>query len=699
MPDPMPPDCLPATSARFIAYGPSARMADPDGGDPLTIRPQTFVAYYCGILIKDIEFGGRSGDGDVVTVEFDPESVNLSEKISAKIDPDDPLVDYLRSRHGEGKPVDAAIEVIRKKKNASTKDPISPLTPIHALRGAQDASGSKAQTGPSFENTRKMLVMANGRRGKALTSDPAEWSSLVNNKAGDLPPEGWKFYAPGDDWSQIGAITPSDAPPQHATPGGGPGLDTQTLGALFETIINKVLDEREAAAGAAPTGRPVSRKFNEGKIWDVRTNDGRINLGGYAVAAQACTYRWAHKHLAGDSDGTHVDPDAAWSLSDTVMAIADHVQADAYGHGVEPDRTKASHKEAVLWAEWVIDNQSPYPAGDTNTAEWADEVAKEATRHLTQAGERVGAHLKTRAQTAKPQPNPEPDTTSDEPTPTVVNALLDAVTRSWDDKEAIKNLGIRSKERGLGDVKVGVTETDSVPTLQYPHDDESPIKSVTDLLRDRWTELGNGGGWGEPTATSGNDVPSGRADGDRQDANQDRHDGPATTGDSNRGYSVQVADLIRNMYAAESLDDLKAVYGDAKDANLLASSISVVPDDDGRFRYGVNGQEGYEKRTVAQVMEALLARFATDDTAPAEPVAEGEPAETAPDEPDSPSSAAQEFADKIDRTASTLEEIDAAIKQAQDEGLYEDKVVVDERRGALRSYLSSARKAAEKAGR
>lgn len=712
---PLTPDFLPSVNAQFVAYGPEVRVADPMGGEePLTARPQVFVRYYAGIRIQEVVKGGRNGSS-TVAVHFDPESVGLREKITAYLDPEDPLVAYVEQQAAEGKEVHVGLETVRRGKTKTSRETISPLTPIHALRGAAAPDGAKGpdMMGKSGENISNRVAMLNGRAARDITSEPTEWKALVNNKSGDLPPEGWKFYAPGDSWEQYGAIVPSDTATPRPRPGAlaaapASGIDPDALAAVIEKTLHKVLDERESNLPGRST-----RVFKEGTAWTPRTNDGRINLGGTAVAAEAFTHRWAHEHLI--IDRTLPDPAEVWKLTGIVMDLADRVQVDSYGRGnheVTPDRTAGSHKEAARWVEWVIDQQHPFPNDSNDLSGWATEVATAATAHLTEAGRRVGEHLSQRGKNtpAKTEAPAEEPSTPQGPSKPVVKALLGSIKAAWNDMDAIKTTCANTQEKGLADLPLGVKSLEEDdPTLAYPAPEGVAPTTAEDALRNRWQVLDartkSAPATPEPAAGPAPEPETQAEPAAEQPAQQPAADDP------NRGYTQQVAQIIRSAHGADTLDALKAVYSEAKDANLLASTVSVLTDDaTGDLRFGANGENGYETRTIAQTLDYLRTRLSANAPATEEALAPQEPtlAPAAANEPEtedndewsddqnSDVSEAQKIADSIDRNTSTVAEIDAAIADAQAGGVYEEKVTVDGRIGALRSYLTSARKRAEK---
>src|SRR5699024_3216716 len=114
--------------------------------------------------VKEVKHGGRSGKADTITVEFDPESIGYTESVVGYLDPDDPIADYLEQKRQTDATVTVGIEIARRVKKKGTKEPISPLPHIHALRGAEHPDGSGATMAASGENTSKTIALVDGRR-------------------------------------------------------------------------------------------------------------------------------------------------------------------------------------------------------------------------------------------------------------------------------------------------------------------------------------------------------------------------------------------------------------------------------------------------------------------------------------------------------------------------------------------------------
>ena len=591
----VPPAALPQENARFIAYGPEQRVADPQGGDPITARPQVYVRYYRGITVKEVKVGGRSG-GDTVAVHFDPTSVGLKEPITAYLDPSDPLVAYIQSC-GPDHAYDAALESVRRVKGKSSKAPISPLTPIHALRGADHPDGSAGKgtdmMGASAENIRNLVAMVDGRPGKDLVSNPYEWASLINNTEGHLPPEGWVYYgATGDQWAACGTIAPS----KDAAPKTGTGIPAD-LGALVEQIAAAVAEKLQPSYG-----RPLPKdRFDEGKPWQVRTNDGRINLGSYpATGAQ----RVARALLTAGAD-----EETLWETVEQVLAEADKAQCDAYGRGVTPDRTSASHREAV---DWVLLARE---AGIENPVAFT-------VAHMQAAGRSVAATLtKDKGKTSEKTSNSTDAATDD----ALVQSLLPAIASAWNDPAALAALGTQVAERGIDPV-ISMSGDDTNPVFAHPANEADPHGPVLGLLRHRHGILTNG----QPAPAQ---APAGPAPEAAQPAPQAPQAAvsppPATApagagGETVEGLFAEVADA---WWTASPVD---ALFARAKAANLLTANVKVTLNDAGPV---------LDPQGTDMMLGAVIAKATEHANASKAPAQAAAPAAAAPATP-APSDAA-----------------------------------------------------------
>lgn len=662
------PDQLPSRVSNFIAYGPEERAADPtNDGEVITARPQVYVRYFPAIVVSGLQEGGRSGNREgLVTVQFDPASIGFKDPISAHMNSDDRTLPALRNSLENKAPLAIAIETQRKKKNSEDGSPISPLTPIHALRGASQPNGDgdgRMMMGPSGNNTSNRVAFVNGQGTQHLQSNPAEWKMLVNNKAGDLPPEGWRKHTPGEDWKEIGAVVRDGAPvpsSQTATPGPVSGFPTpDQLGDLIRGIVGQSLKEfapalanqiaqASGAVPSTPQGRP-SGKFDEGKQWHPRTSDGRINLGGYVVSSERWVFEWAYRHLTEDLE-IEVSTDDTWTLTDAVFTMASAVQANAYGHGFVPDRASASHRQAEHWVQWVIKRMLPYPgldADEETLSGWTEEVTNEATALLTEAGRRAGEYFSSVSKRDKNGAAPQASTSDEDeaqsgPSEKVVRAFLDVVQKGWDNPETIKNLGIQGRENGYANIPVSMTTDEDGVQIAYPPAEGQPTGPLESLLIHRYTALTSQGQGPAQDATDAQGEPGAPA----QEQNSPEQSAPEQDAASSAPAEVneqtatdeasapsapatQEGDpaysLIERLKVVSDDQALRAIYEDAKEANLIATKVYVAPGPNGEVIFGQEGQDGFQVKTIGSVVGIIRASLvnatndsnATDGAAPA----------------------------------------------------------------------------------
>lgn len=629
------PQQLPDRVSNFIAYGAEQRAPDPtSGGDVITIRPQVYVRYYPGIVVSDLQEGGRSGDREgLVTVHFDPASIGFKDPISAHMNSDDQTLPTLRNSLENQVPLAIAVEGQRKKKNSEDGSPISPLTPIHALRGASQPNGDgdgRMMMGPSGNNTSNRVAFVNGQGTQHLQSDPAEWKSLVNNKSGDLPPEGWRNFAPGEDWKEIGAAVRAGAPAPSTPTGGAPASDggfptPEQLGNLIQGVVAQSLkdfapalvNQITQASPPAPQGRP-SGKFDEGKPWNPRTSDGRINLGGYVVSSERWVFEWAYRHLTEDLE-TQTSIEDAWNLSEAVQTLANAVQSSAYGHGFVADRTTASHREAEHWVQWVIKHLHPYPGADAEgevLTGWAEEVASEASALLTEAGRHAGeyfASVSKRDKNGSAPQSSQSEEGQDGPSEKVVRAFLDVIQKGWDNPDTIRNLGIQSRENGYAGLRVSMATTEDGVQIAYPPIEGQPSGPLEPLLLHRYDGLrsqGSQGGAQAPTQPA-QEPTTPQEQGSASPATAQAEDGsnepdaPQEQAPVPQG-SNPVSSLIESLKVVSDEQTLRSLYEGARDENLLATRVYVAPGPNGEVIFGQDGQDGFQAQNIGSVISIIL---------------------------------------------------------------------------------------------
>lgn len=740
--NPLNPDQLPDKNAQFIAYGSPERVADPFGGeDPLSVRPQVFVRYYRGIKIKELA-APRSGAADTVKVVFDPESVGLSNEFSAYMNSDDPVVEYLRSQVEAGAPVDVGLEYVRRKRTKDTKDEISPVVPIHALRGANAADGSgdnSTMMGAAGKNVRSVVGLINGRRSANGVSDPREWRLLVSNRKGDLPPAGWKALLDREDWTKVGAIVPKSDPPAGTAQQpqqSGAGIDMNVLAKVVRHEALQALKtygEDLLRQDAAEQGQPTSREPSfavEGKPWNTRVNKDHLNLGSYLVTGEGHALRWAYRHLRTIGDDTLVgDPSIRWEaaqeLADATQQIADGVQAAAYNGEVRADRTSASFTEAVRWVRFHVEETYPFGVDeDFDYENWFSRVGRAATESMTQAETNAFAFLEARnpkaaqqsENTASAEATEGAKGPEDSEAPTdeadkehVLEAFLQMLTQGWEDKDRILTLAREASTKGLMDAVVWANPREGAfATSPFDGGQEFSISTLTK----RQYELLNQAAQAE-TPTDGN------GQNQQEKAPQDAQETTASPQQQSQGGS-NVQHIAAALSRATSSDQIGTIYREVRDNNLLTSTVEVKR---GTGTFGITPvppgtDPEAEPMALGDLFDALRAALAnSNDTsdgqatqqeaAPAQDgdpqqqdapegtlSPQGEPAETPPGD----GALAQQIADQAAQTTTT-DDLKSFLAQANEQGVANDEVTIKGTSGPLHAYLESQVKRVSRAGK
>lgn len=660
------PDQLPSKVSNFIAYGAEERAADPtNDGEVITVRPQVYVRFYPGLVVQNLQEGGRSGDRKgLVTVHFDPASIGFKDPISAHMNDDDQTLPLLRNSLENKTPLTVAIETQRKKKNSETGSPISPLTPIHALRGASQPNGDgdgRMMMGPSGNNTSNRVAFVNGVSTQHIQSNPAEWKSLVNNKSGDLPPEGWRNLATGNDWTEIGAAvragSPAPSGPQSNNVPAGSFPAPSELASLIQGVVSQVIQDyaptlanHVAQASATytsntPNGRPAN-KFDEGKQWHPRTSDGRINLGGYVVAGERWVFEWAYRYLT-ETLEVEASTDDAWTLSSEILAMASQVQSNAYGHGFVADRTSASHRQAEQWVQWTIKNLHAYPgldADDETLAVWREEVTGEASSLFGQAGSRAGDYFSTVSKRDKngAEPQAKTDDAPSGPSEKVIRAYLDVIEKGWDNIDTIRNLGRQGRDSGyLGlPVSLSSSEEGGVSISHPPAEgqESGPLGSLLiyrlDTLRGQQAPQVEQAPQGEQSAPEQSQTQAQQeteAPADQSQAQQDGQQAQAGAPQEQAAPAPQedphVTSIIERLKAVSDEQSLRAVWEEVKDANLTGATAFVTQGQNGEVIFGQEGQEGFQAQALGNIIGVMRRML----SAPAPQNSQQEYAPEAPD--------------------------------------------------------------------
>lgn len=619
------PDQLPNKVSNFIAYGAEERAADPmNNGEVITVRPQVYVRFYPGLVVQNLQEGGRSGDRKgLVTVHFDPASIGFKDPISAHMNDDDQTLPLLRNSLENRTPLTVAIETQRKKKNSETGAPISPLTPIHALRGASQPNGDgdgRMMMGPSGNNTSNRVAFVNGVSTQHIQSDPAEWKSLVNNKAGDLPPEGWRNLATGNDWTEVGAAVRTGSPssaPQGAS--GSTAFPTPNeLASLIQAVVSQAVQDCapalanriaqvSAASSSTVPGRPVG-KFDEGKQWHPRTSDGRVNLGGYVVAGERWVFEWAYHYLT-ETLEIKASTDNAWELASEILTMASQVQSNAYGHGFVADRTTASHRQAEHWVQWTIEHLHAYPgldADDEVLTAWRDSVIREASALFSKAGSRAGDYF---ASVSKRDKNgAEPQAKSDVPTgpsEKVIRAFLDVVEKGWSDIDTIRSLGRQARDSGYLKLPVSLTSNnEGSVSISHPPAEGQESGPLEGLLIYRLKTLqGQQASQDKQPAQEQSEASPEQENGQKNEQSSQGSESSAAQ------ENPHVVSIIERLKEVSDEQTLRGIWEDAKNANLLGATTFVTQGEKGQVVFSQEGQEGAQAQTLGNIISVMRRTF------------------------------------------------------------------------------------------
>lgn len=649
------PEQLPNSNAQFIAYGSPERVADPFGGDEaISIRPQVFVRYYRGMKIKDL----RSPNDDTVNVVFDPESVGLEKEFGAYMNTDDRVAAYLREQFEAGNAIDIGVEYQRRKKTKKAKQGISPLPPIHALRGANNPDGTGdngTMLGMSGDNIHGKIALVNGRRTTVIQSDPREWQGLVSNTQGDLPPAGWKALSDPEDWTRIGVITPKGGVtpaevPSAQTPAQQgasiQGLDMNTLSKIIGNEVRKglkdygehLMREEDAARGTPASQTPNSSI--EGKPWTLWVNKDQMNLGSYLVSGEGHALRWAFTYLGtlGD-DVLNSDHDLRWEaareLADASQKIADRVQSTAYNGGVRADRTSASFKEAVMWVRFHVENTYPFSADDGFDYDtWFDNVGRSATISLKDAENSAHEFIAERYPKAEQATAPSNEDKAPAQDPgadraPIVAAYLQLLTQKWTDRDGVFNLAKEAKQKSLLDVEVWANPHDGKFSVE-PFDGGKEI-TIGHLTRHQHGLLSQAADTGQTDTTTDTQTPHDQHEvkppHKEESAPQSEVAEPQPGAPAPQAQARTAQHIAAALAKATTENEISSSYQEARELNLLTSEIAVQQ---GVGHFGISpvrpDTEGAEPMTLGAVFDAL--RAAVDEEK--QPAPQNVPAQDSP---------------------------------------------------------------------
>lgn len=448
----------------FVAYTPTIQVPGPDG-KTVSAGSQTLVNYIKGLKVSKITAGGLKGSKATpdqvrtVRVEFDPESIGLSHPIAANIAPDDPGLKVLEEAHENDLTVNVAIESIRKSKNSKDKTPISPLTPIYVLLGA-DTPGAGGDMSVAGQNTSKVVAAVNGVTTKDCRSDATQWASLQKNRAGIASPEGYELVTNPDDWRDYAFIVPDEEyRARREANANAPAMDLEVLKEALRAVM------QEQVAPAEPrnyTKRYVEGMINEGKpfdLWLVTGNGQReLSMGSYVASKYRYVYEWANEYLNRLMQSKPADEEIE-TLAKYVFTTADLAQVAAYGGNVKPNRIVSSYTEACRWVQWAIDNRFGHDSG--NQSDVVDFVV--AKMHNGRALVRDSLDItyadNKQSDSANSAPAQAPASNDADAKMKKLNACLQAVNKGWGNADELRRIWGKAKETGLLKAPVAVTDS------------------------------------------------------------------------------------------------------------------------------------------------------------------------------------------------------------------------------------------------
>lgn len=343
----------------FIAYEKKSRPAAGPDGQTVRARPSVYVREHVNVKVaayKEKTKATDNGPFKTGRVTFDAESVGLEHDFHGSIEAGSTAAQLLAEAFKNDTPVTVAIETSRRRyAPQGGGDSISPLTPIHELRGIVGDS-TKANAEVTNRNCRNLVIAVNGEFTSELVSDPEEWELLRENRHGDLAPDGWAVFQ--------GAIIPAAS--------GSGNADTGQIEAAIEAALKKHFGTaKNTPAVPARAERPPQRDAHsaEAKPWERWNSDGRFNFGSYLATAARETYAQAHRMASAAKLDPAENPAAMDTLVRLLMGMADRIQLGVYRNlNGTPVRADRSHHEAREWIEFVVANVP----GMAYTADMAD---------------------------------------------------------------------------------------------------------------------------------------------------------------------------------------------------------------------------------------------------------------------------------------------------------------------------------------
>mgnify|MGYP000898042385 CR=1 FL=1 len=442
-------------TTRFIAWSKPLTTTSPRGRTE-PVRSQTLVTVYPPMGITRIEEGGRSGNQpDLARVVMDHQSGGFREAVTASIRiPGNPAYEVLREAYAQQRPVALTVEVKRRAKPKGGGTAYVSLTaPIQGLRGADSpkvfAPGNAVEAG---RNASTVVAAVDGTVSTDCTSIPTEWGYLQRNIWGNLAPEGWQFLGSTnpetDEWRKHATLVPTTDTSAGATISSDEL--TKAVTAAVEAAFKRLTPPQDTTPTTTGSTRTAPKKGREPSMFTPRMRDGRLNLGWVGIVNAFWTLEWVRTDAPEE-----MTLDQIMGLVEYVLHLADQVQAQAYGHGFQPDRAAKSYelaRRALESACDILNTPIPYNAymqGDRDEIEhWGNTIGPAAVTMLTGLGDMT-------SQSLTPNHNhPEQDN------------ILNKIAAAWDDPALLREAWTEAKTAGALETPVTITNNNGHYTIQ-----------------------------------------------------------------------------------------------------------------------------------------------------------------------------------------------------------------------------------------
>lgn len=577
-------------TTRFIAWSRPLTTTSPRGRTE-PVRSQTLVTVYPPMGIARIEEGGRSGNQpDLARVVMDQQSGGFREAVTASIRiPDNPAYEVLREAYAQQRPVSLTVEVKRRAKPKGGGDAYVSLTaPIQGLRGADSPKAfAPGKAGEAGRNASSVVAAVDGTPSTDCASIPAEWGYLQRNIWGNLAPEGWQFLGSTnpetDEWRKHATLVPTT----DTSVGAAVSSDelTKAVTAAVEAAFKRLMPPQDLASATTGGTRTAPKKGREPSMFTPRLGDGRLNLGWVGMVNAFWTLEWIRTDAP---QGMTLDQ--LMGLVDYVLNLADQVQAQAYGHGFQPDRAAKSYELARRALESACDILSapvPYDAymqGDQDEIEhWGNTIGPAAVTMLTSLGDMTSQSL-----TPSPK-HPGRD------------SILNKVAAAWDDPTLLREAWAEANAAGALEATVTVTNNDDGHCTIQENPNGQPLHQA---MRARGSLL-----WAEAPQEPA-DEPVEPVEGQGVQDALDMGDGEAGA-----SYPDEVEVLRERINAAAEARDMGALqdtYTQARSAGVLGVKVRF----NGRT-IQASDQKTFALVDLADALENIVADVEASPAAPA----------------------------------------------------------------------------------